>query len=101
MSDTLPVRAKALRERLVALDQLGANVAETGLLEDLRSDLAPAAALLSRALEQRTLLAGSEIEVPLPPSLAVARKRAASLLERFTTERKAATLKKGARLRTY
>lgn len=95
MSTSLPARAKALRERLVALDRLGANVEEAGLLEDLRWDLAPPAAELSRALDQLALLAGSGIETPEPPSLETARKRAATLLERFTAERKAATLKKG------
>lgn len=95
MSTTLPARAKALRDRLVALDRLGANVEETGLLEDLRSDLAPPAAELSRALDQRRLLVGSGIDTPEPPSLETARKRAAMLLERFTAEKKAATLKKG------
>jgi len=95
MSTTLPARAKALRDRLVALDLLGANVEETGLLEDLRSDLAPPAAELSRALEQRRLLVGSGIDTPEPPSLETARKRAALLLERFAAEKKAATLKKG------
>lgn len=94
MSTSLPARAKALRERLVALDRLGANVEETGLLEDLRSDLAPPAAELSRSLDQRALLLSSGIETPEPPTLGAARKRAAALLERFATERKAATLKK-------
>lgn len=96
MRTSLPARAKALRERLVALDRLSATVEETGLLEDLRSDLAPPAAELSRALDQHALLSGSGIETPEPPSLETARKRAATLLERFTAERKAATLKKRA-----
>lgn len=95
MSTTLPARAKALRERLVALDRLGANVEETRLLADLRSDLEQPAAELSRALEQFALLKGSGIETPEPSSLATARKRAATLVERFKEERKAATLKKG------
>lgn len=95
MSTSLPSRTKALRERLVALDRLGANVEETGLLEDLRSDLAPPAAELSRALGQRALLVSSGIDAPEPPALDTARKRAATLLEKFTAERTAATLKKG------
>lgn len=95
MSTSLPARTKALRERLVALDLLGANVEETGLLEDLRSELAPFVAGLSRALDHRALLLGSGIETPEPPSLEPARKRAATLLDRFTAERKAAALKKG------
>jgi hypothetical protein len=95
MSTSLPVRAKALRQRLVALDQLGANVQETSLLEDLRSDLAPLMAELNRALDQRRLLVDAGIETADPPSLETARKRAATLFERFTSERKAATLKKG------
>lgn len=95
MSRALPARAKALRDRLVALDQLGANVEETGLLADLRSDLAAPAAELSRALDQRQLLVESGIEAVAPASLDVSRKRAAALLEKFTAEKKAATLKKG------
>lgn len=95
MSTSLPARTKALRDRLVALDQLGANVEETGLLEDLRSDLAAPAAELSRALDQRTLLVDAGIAAPAPASLDGARKRAAALLEKFTAEKKAAALKKG------
>lgn len=95
MSTSLPARAKALRDRLVALDRLGANVEEAGLLADLRSDLASPAAELSRALDQRALLAGSGIEAPEPASLEAARKRAALLLERFTATQKATTLKRG------
>lgn len=95
MSTSLPARAKALRDRLVTLDQLGANVEETGLLDDLRSDLAAPAADLSRALDQRKLLVDFGIEAVAPASLEAARKRAAALLEKFTSERKAATLKKG------
>ena len=95
MSTSLPARAKALRERLVALDRLGASVEETGLLADLSSELASPAAELSRALDQRGLLAGSGIETPEPPSVGAARKRAALLLKLFTAARKAATLKKG------
>ena len=95
MRTSLPARTKALRDRLVALDQLGANVEETGLLEDLRSDLAAPAAELSRALDQRTLLVDSGIAAAAPASLDAARKRAAALLEKFTADKKAATLKKG------
>ena len=95
MSTSLPARTKALRDRLVALDHLGANVEETGLLEDLRADLAAPAAELSRALDQRTLLVDSGIAAAAPATLDAARRRAAALLEKFTAEKKAATLKKG------
>jgi hypothetical protein len=95
MSTSLPARAKALRERLVVLYRLGASVEETGLLEDLRSDLETPATELRRVLDQRALLEGSGIETPEPPSLETARRRAAALLEKFLAERKAATLKKG------
>ncbi len=95
MSTSLPARAKALRDRLVTLDEMGANVAEAGLLEDLRSDLAAPAAELSRALDQRTLLVDAGIAAAAPASLDAARKRAAGLLEKFAAEKKAATLKKG------
>jgi hypothetical protein len=96
MSTSLLARAKALRERLVNLDQLGGNVEEAGQLEDLRTDLALPAAEFSRALEQRKMLMDSGIDIAEPPSLETARKRAAVLLEKFKTEKKAATLKKGA-----
>jgi hypothetical protein len=95
MSTSLPARTKALRDRLVALDQLGANVVESGLLEDLRSDLAAPAAELSRALDQRALLVDSGITAAAPATLDAVQKRAASLLEKFTAEKKATTLKKG------
>lgn len=95
MSTSLPARTKALRDRLVALDQLGANVEETGLLADLRSDLAAPVAELNRALDQQALLVDSGIAAATPSSLDAARKRAAALLEKFLAEKKAATLKKG------
>src|SRR5678815_1780150 len=95
MSNSLPARAKALRERLAALDNLGANVVETGLLEDLRSEFAPSAAELSRTLAQHKLLTDAGIQAVTPASLDVARKRAAGLLDKFTAEMKASTLKKG------
>ena len=95
MSTSLPVRVKEMRCRLESLDQLGANVAETALLEDLRSDLAPPVTELKKALEQCALLSTSGIAVEEPASLEAARKRAAGLIEKFTAERKAATLKKG------
>ena len=78
MSTSLPARTKALRDRLIALDQLSANVEETGLLEDLRSDLAAPAAELSRALDQRSLLVDSGIAAAAPASLDATRKRAAA-----------------------
>ena len=95
MSTSLPARTKALRDRLARLDQLGANVAEASLLEDLRSDLAAPAAELSRALDQRVLLVDAGIASEAPASLEAVRKRAAGLLEKFIAEKTAATLKKG------
>ena len=53
MSTSLPVRVKEMRCRLESLDQLGANVAETALLEDLRSDLAPPVTELKKALSAK------------------------------------------------
>lgn len=98
MSASLPARAKSLRERLLALDQLAANVKETGLLADLRSDLAAPAAELSRALDQRGVLIQSGITSSAPATLDAARKRAAALLEKFAADRKAATLNQRGRL---
>jgi hypothetical protein len=95
MSTSLPARTKTLHDRLVKLDQLGTNVEETRLLEDLRSNLAPPAAELSRALDQHATLVDSGVVAAAPASLDVARKRASALLEKFMAEKKAATLKKG------
>lgn len=95
MNTPLQARTKALRNRLGTLDNMGANVGEAGLLEDLRSDLATPTAKLSRALVQRKLLVGSGIATMTPASLDTARKRAAVVLEKFKDDKKAATLKKG------
>lgn len=95
MSNTLPVRVKALRARLEALDQLSANVGETASLEDLRSDLAQPVADLKKALDQCALLRTSGVAVKESASLEAARRRATELLEKFTAETKAATLKRG------
>lgn len=95
MRNTLPVRAKALRERLITLDLMTTNVAEAGLLEDLRAELAPLMADLSRAMDQSTLLVKAGIPVEMPASLDVARKRSAALMAKFLVERKAATLTRG------
>jgi hypothetical protein len=95
MTNFLPVRVKLLRDRLERLDQLSASVAEAALLEDLRSDLAPSVAQLKMALDQCALLGASGIKIGEPASLEVARKRAAGLLDKFSSERTAASLKKG------
>jgi hypothetical protein len=95
MTGTLPQRVKALRARLSRLDEMGANAAETGLLDDLRSELSAPISKLKGHLVQRATLSAAGITVELPPSLDVGRKRAATLLEKFIAEKKAATLKKG------
>lgn len=95
MSTSLTTRVKDLRDRLKTLDRLGANVTETGLLEDLRSELATPVGKLKRALNERALLIESGIGVETPASLNAARKRAVSLLEKFTVEKKAEALKRG------
>jgi hypothetical protein len=95
MSISLPERAKALHTRLIALDHLEDNVKEARLLADLRSQLEPEAAALSRAFAQRNLLSAFGIEVVTPPSLDIARHSAAALFNKFKTETKASTLKKG------
>jgi hypothetical protein len=95
MSKSLPARTKALRDRLITLDHMGANVEEAGLLEDLRSDLATPTAELSRVVDQRKLLGACGIAATTPASLDAARNRAAGLLEKFKADKKAATLKKG------
>lgn len=95
MSTSLPARTKALRDRLAKLDLMGANVEEASLLADLRSDISSPVAELSRALNQRKMLVDSGIATETPPTLDAARKCAASLLEKFKADKKAATLKKG------
>ncbi|MFL4469011.1 hypothetical protein ACERZ8_03675 [Tateyamaria armeniaca] len=97
MSASIPNRAKALRERLEALESLGANMEEASNLEGLRSDLVSPASDLSRALDQRALLVDSGIDVEAPPSLTAVRKRASEILEKFKVEQTAAILKKGTR----
>ncbi len=97
MNTSLPARVKALRDRLAALDKLGANVEEASNLAGLRSDLDSPAADLSRVLDKHALLTDSEIDAEVPASLDTARRRAADLLEKFKAEKVAATLKKGVR----
>lgn len=95
MTGSLPARAKALRVRLSRLDEMGANVAEAGLLDDLRSEFSTPIAKLKGHLDQRSILTAAGIAAEMPPSLNAGRKRAAALLEKFIAEKKAATLKKG------
>ncbi len=95
MSTSLPARTKALHDRLVALDQMRANVDEASSLEGLRSDLAPLAGELRRTLDRRALLVDSGISAAVPATLDAARKCAATLLEKFAADKKASTLKKG------
>jgi hypothetical protein len=95
MTGSLPGRAKALRVRLGRLDEMGANVAEAGLLDDLRSEFSTPIAKLKGHLDQRSILTAAGIAAELPVSLDAGRKRAAALLEKFTAEKKAATLTKG------
>lgn len=95
MTGSLPERAKALRARLGRLDEMGANAAEAGLLDDLRSELSAPIARLKGHLDQRSILTTAGIAAELPPSLETGRKRAATLQEKFVAENKAATLKKG------
>ncbi|WP_162815565.1 hypothetical protein [Microvirga aerophila] len=80
---------------MARLDELGSNVAEAGLLDDLRSELATPVVRLKRHLDQRAVLTAAGITVEQPASLSAGQKRAAVLLERFMAEKKAATLKKG------
>lgn len=95
MNASIPVRVNSMRKQLEKLDQLGANVEETRLLDDLRSDLDPPVAELNRALSQCALLLECGISLEGPSSLDPARKRAGDLIEKFQTNKKASTLKKG------
>lgn len=95
MTISLPNRVRALRDRLVALDQLAAGVDETRQLEDLRTELAQPASVLNQALVQRELLISAGIPAASPATLDSARRRAAALVMKFRAEKKAVVLKKG------
>jgi hypothetical protein len=95
MTATLPARAAALRKRLVELDKMSSNVTEAHNLEGLRVEIASRAERLGAQLDKATVLAGDNISVAHPASLIAVRKRATGLLERFITDPKAATLKRG------
>ncbi len=95
MTTSLPTRASTLRERLTRLDKMSSNVTEAASLEGLRAELAVRAEKIRTQLDKQALLAAASITVPPPNSLLNARKRAAGMLEKFVSETKAATLKRG------
>jgi len=95
MTNTLPMRVRALRERLTRLDKLSSNVDEASALEGLRGDLAGRTTKLDAQLKNQALLAEAAIAVPPPATLLAARKRASVLLEKFRVQTKASTLKRG------
>jgi len=95
LTGNLATRASALRVRLEALEKTASNVAEVSALEGLRTDLASRAQKLAVEQGRQLVLTQAKIAVPDPQSIIAARKRAASLLEKFLVERKAATLKRG------
>lgn len=92
---SLPIRVTALKASLAALDAMTSNVQETALLTALRTELQKDVEALDQALAFCQLLQRSGVAIALPASLGTARARAALLLERFSADPKAATLKKG------
>lgn len=95
MTSSLPIRAAALRERLVELDKMSSNVTEAHNLEGLRVEIAARAGKLGAQLDKQAILVDANIAVPPPASLVAVRKRATGLLEKFVADNKAATLKRG------
>jgi len=95
MTTSLPIRAAALRERLIDLDEMSSNVTEAHNLEGLRVEIAARAGKLGAQLDKQALLVNADIAVPPPASLVAVRKRATGLFEKFVTDTKAATLKRG------
>ncbi|UCI23525.1 hypothetical protein [Mesorhizobium sp. B2-8-5] len=95
MSTTLPARASALRARLSRLHEMSSNVAEAADLEGLRGQLARHVEKFSGSAEKRRLLTKAGITIVDPPSGAVVRKKATTVLERFAVTPKSATLKRG------
>ena len=95
MTTTLPSRATVLHDRLIRLDKMSSNVKEAGTLEGLRSELAPGFKKLCTQLNIRTLLVNNAITVAPPKALLDVRNRANGLLEKFTVDTTAATLKRG------
>lgn len=95
MKASLPERVSSLRERLSLLKGLAANATEAGDLAALRKELAPPASTLSELVQRQSMLETLGVGVTPPHSLAVVRKRAAGIREKFRADRKSSTLKKG------
>jgi hypothetical protein len=95
VSASLPARAKALRERLARIEDLGAAVEESGKLEDLRGELDPPVQTLKRDLSHRRVLREAGVPILKVSGLAAARQRSEAILTKFQEEPKASTLKKG------
>lgn len=95
MKDALPLRVIALREKLTRLQGLTANAKEASDLANLRRELATSAERLATLIKQQAMLASAGVSTQSPPSLAMVRKRAATVGEKFRADRKSATLKKG------
>ncbi len=92
---TLPTRAAALRTRLTRLRELSASVDEAADLEGLRVQLARPVERFAGQMEKCRLLAKAGISVSEPVTAISARKKATTLLERFSAAPKPGTLKKG------
>lgn len=95
MKDALPLRVSALREKLNRLQGLTANAKEASDLAALQRDLATPADTLASLVRQQTMLTEQGVNVKPPASLSQVRKRAATLRDKFRTEKKSTTLTKG------
>ncbi|MER8895961.1 hypothetical protein [Mesorhizobium sp. M0676] len=95
MKDALPLRVSALRQKLTRLQGLTANAKEASDLAVLRKELATSAQAVANLVRQQTMLSGLGVKIQPPASLSNVRKRATTVREKFRTEKKSATLKKG------
>lgn len=95
MTANLPARAHALRTKLSELDKTTSSAAEASHLEGLRSDLSNPFGKIKGQLDKQAMLLDAGIHVPAPAKLVALQRKAQNLLEKFTVDQKAATLKRG------
>lgn len=95
MTVTLALRTAALRDKLTQLDDLSSNAQEASNLSTLRTELSGPVQTLSALVQRQDLLIKSGVPVQERESLRVVRRRADGVRERFRSDRKSSTLKKG------
>lgn len=92
---TLAQRVKSLHAKLESLKALTSGAEEAKSLAMLRDELHPAVEKLQRQIDSRTMLTAAGVTIDGPKELEPASRRAADLLDSFSVERTAASLKKG------